>query len=130
MPRLSVILLVGLAGALGTLSRYFVSLWAGRALGTWFPYGTLIVNVVGCFLITLVAELALRTTLVSAEARVVLTAGFMGGLTTYSSFDLETTNLLRERAWASATANVAATLGLCFVAGLLGLLLGRRIAGT
>lgn len=124
------VLLIGLAGALGTLARYFVGLWAGRTLGTWFPYGTLIVNVVGCFLITLVTELALRTTLVSPTLRSILTTGFMGGLTTYSAFDLETTNLLRERAWASAAANVVVTLGLCFVAGLVGLLLGKRIAGS
>jgi fluoride exporter len=124
------VLLVGFAGALGTLTRYFVGLWAGRALGTVFPYGTLIVNVAGCFLITLVAELALRTTLVSPTVRLTLMTGFMGGLTTYSSFDLETTNLLRERAWAVAATNILLTLGLCFAAGLLGLLLGRRIAGS
>jgi fluoride exporter len=130
MPRLSVILLVGFAGALGTLARYFVSLWAGRTLGTAFPYGTLVVNVAGCFFITLVAELALRTTLVSPTLRLTLTTGFMGGLTTYSSFDLETTNLLREKAWASAAGNVLGTLALCFVAGIAGLLVARRIAGT
>jgi CrcB protein len=124
------VLLVGFAGALGSITRYLVGLWAGRTLPSWFPYGTLIVNVVGCFLITLVAELALRTTLVSPTMRLTLTTGFLGGLTTYSAFDLETTNLLRERAWSTATANVAVTLGLCFAAGLLGLLLGRRIAGT
>ena len=53
-------LLIGLAGALGTLSRYGIGLWARSALGTGFPYGTLIVNLVGCFLIALIAELALR----------------------------------------------------------------------
>jgi len=124
------VLLVGFAGGLGSMARYLVGLWAGRALPAWFPYGTLFVNVVGCFLITLVAELALRTTLVSPLVRLTLTTGFMGGLTTYSAFDLETTNLLRERAWATAAANVAVTLGVCFAAGVLGLLLGKRIAGS
>jgi CrcB protein len=124
------VLLVGFAGALGSIARYLVGLWAGRTLPSWFPYGTLIVNVVGCFLITLVAELALRTTLVSPTMRLTLATGFLGGLTTYSAFDLETTNLLRERAWSTAAANLLATLGLCFAAGLLGLLLGRRIAGS
>jgi CrcB protein len=122
-------LLIGLAGALGTLSRYAVGLWAGKALGTGFPYGTLIVNVVGCFLIALVSQLALSTTLISPTLRLTLTTGFMGGLTTYSSFNFETTNLLRERAWAAAAANVGVTVAACFVAGILGLITARRLAG-
>jgi len=71
-------LLIGLAGAAGTLSRYGVGLWARSALGTSFPYGTFIVNVVGCFLIALVSELAISTTLVSPTLRLALTTGFMG----------------------------------------------------
>jgi CrcB protein len=121
------VLLIALAGALGTLSRYFIGLWAGRALGTAFPYGTLIVNVVGCFLIALVYELALSTTLISPTLRLTLTTGFMGGLTTYSSFNYETTGLLRERAWTTGLLNVGGTLVACFVAGMLGLALARRV---
>ena len=124
------VLLIATAGALGTVTRYLVGLWAGRVLGAGFPYGTLIVNLVGCFLIALVSELALSTTLVSPTVRLTLTTGFMGGLTTYSSFNYETTNFLRERAVAEGLANVALTLAGCFVAGLLGLALGRRLAGT
>jgi CrcB protein len=123
------ILLIGLAGALGTLSRYGIGLWAGRALGTTFPYGTFIVNVVGCFFIALVSQLALSTTLIPPTLRLTLTTGFIGGLTTYSSFNNETTILLRERAWGAGLANVALTLGVCFVAGWLGLITGRRLAG-
>jgi CrcB protein len=122
------IFLIGLAGALGTLARYGIGLWAGRTLGTNFPYGTLIVNVTGCFLLALVAQLAILTTLVSPTLRLTLTTGFMGGMTTYSSFNLETTNLLRERAWAEGFANVGITLGACFVAGLLGLAVATRFA--
>jgi CrcB protein len=124
------VLLIALAGALGTLTRYFVGLWAERALGTGFPYGTLIVNVAGCFLIALVAQLALSTSLISPTLRLTLTTGFMGGLTTYSSFNYETTSLLRERAWAAGLANVGVTMVACFVAGMLGLALARRLAGS
>jgi len=124
------VILIGLAGALGTLSRYYVGVWAARAIGTGFPYGTLIVNVVGCFLIALIYELALTTTLISPSARLVLTTGFMGGLTTYSSFNYETTGLLRERALATGVLNLGVTLAGCFVAGLLGLALARRIAAS
>jgi fluoride exporter len=124
------VLLIGLAGALGTLARYFVGVYAGRSLGTGFPYGTLIVNVAGCFLIALVSQLALSTTLVSPTMRLTLTTGFMGGFTTYSSFNYETTSLLRERAWAVGAMNIGVTMVGCFVAGLLGLALARRIAGS
>lgn len=121
-------LLIAVGGALGTMARYGIGLWAGRTLGAAFPYGTFIVNVVGCFLIALVAELALSTAWFSPTLRLTLTTGFMGGLTTYSSFNLETTNLLRERGLAGGLANVGITLGGCFIAGLLGLALARQLA--
>ena|ERR1700722_14721116 len=126
---MSRVLLIGLAGALGTLSRYFVGVFAGRALGTAFPYATLIVNVLGCFLIALVSGLAISTTLVSPTLRMTLTTGFIGGFTTYSSFNYETTTLLRDRAWATGFTNIGVTMLGCFVAGLLGLAVARRIPG-
>ena len=116
-------------GACGTGARYLIGLWAGKALGTSFPYGTLIVNVVGCFLIAIITHVALTTSAVSPTLRLALTTGVMGGLTTYSSFNLETTNLLRERAWASAMLNVGATAVLGFVCGMLGLVIARRFVG-
>ncbi|MEO7111373.1 MAG: fluoride efflux transporter CrcB [Polyangiaceae bacterium] len=124
------IFFIGLAGALGTLSRYGIGVWAGKTLGTTLPYGTLIVNVIGCFLIALIAQLALSTTLIPPTARLALTTGFMGGLTTYSSFNLETTTLLRERGLAEGLGNVGVTLATCFIAGLLGLALARKIASA
>jgi fluoride exporter len=124
------LLFIGLAGALGTVCRYLVGLWAGDALGTGFPYGTFIVNVAGCFLIALVSQLALSTPLISPTARLTLTTGFMGGLTTYSTFNYETTELLREREWVAGLANIGVMFVACFVAGLLGLALGRRLAGV
>ena len=118
------------AGALGTATRYLVGLWAGRALGTAFPFGTLIVNIVGCFLIALVMQISLSTTLLSPTVRLTLTTGFMGGLTTYSSFNYETTRLLQEGAWGTGVLNVALTTSVCFVAGLLGMLLARKLLGA
>jgi fluoride exporter len=123
------VLLIGLAGAIGTLARYGVGLWAAKALGAGFPYGTLIVNVAGCFLITLVAHIALVTTLISPTMRLTLMTGFMGGLTTYSSFDFETTNLIRQGSWWLAGVNVVVTLSLCFGAGLAGLTLAKKAFG-
>jgi CrcB protein len=117
-------------GALGTGTRYLVSLWAGKALGTAFPFGTLIVNVVGCFLIAFVMQISLSTTLLSPTARLTLTTGFMGGLTTYSSFNFETTRLLQEGAWGTGLLNVVVTMSICFAAGLLGMLVARKLVGA
>jgi CrcB protein len=126
---MKLVLLIGLAGALGTLTRYGVGLWARSALGTTFPWGTFLVNVAGCFLIALVSQLAISTSAISPTLRLTLTTGFMGGLTTYSSFNYETTDLLRERAWIMGMANVGLTFVACFFAGLLGLVAARRLVG-
>jgi fluoride exporter len=123
------LLLIGLAGALGTTARYLVGLWAGRALGAGFPFGTLIVNIVGCFLIAAITEVALSTELISPTLRLTLTTGFMGGLTTYSSFNLETTRFFQERAWYAGLINFGATVVGCFLAGLLGFTAARRVFG-
>ena|SRR5579859_6159047 len=104
---MSRLLLIGFAGALGTIARYLVGIWASKTLGTAFPYGTLVVNVVGCFLIALVAQIAVSTTLISPTFRLTLTTGFMGGLTTYSSFNYETTRFFQDRAWAAGLTNSA-----------------------
>jgi fluoride exporter len=122
------LLLIGLAGALGTLTRYGVGLWAGRALGTSFPYGTLIVNVVGCFLISVIAYAA-ALQLISPTLRLTLATGFMGGLTTYSSFNLETTQFFQNRAWYAGFLNFGVTTMGCFIAGLLGFAVARRVLG-
>jgi fluoride exporter len=122
-------LLVCLAGAIGTGLRYGVGLWAGRAIGTGFPYGTLLVNVVGCFLIAAIAHVALVSTLVSDTLKVTLMTGFVGGLTTYSAFNLDTTRLLEQRAWALGALYVSLTLFVSFGAGLLGYAVARRLVG-
>jgi CrcB protein len=118
------------AGALGTGTRYLVGLWAAQRFGLGFPYATLIVNVVGCFLIALVFQLALLVTTFPVNLRLALTTGFMGGLTTYSSFNHETTSLVQTgQARVAALYFVATVLG-CVIAGLLGTLLARRLAGA
>jgi CrcB protein len=117
------------AGALGTGVRYLIGVWAGRTLGAGWPFGTLIVNVVGCLLIAAVAEIAMATTAISPTLRLTLTTGFIGGLTTYSSFNLEMTSLFGERAWLSGFAYFAITVLGCLLAGLLGFVVARRLVG-
>ncbi|HEX3346046.1 MAG TPA: CrcB family protein [Polyangiaceae bacterium] len=123
-------LLVGLAGAVGTWARYLVGLGAMRVLGAGFPYGTLVVNLVGCFFIAAVVQTALTTTFISPTLNLTLTTGFLGGLTTYSSFNLQTTQLLTSRAWPAAAANFGATVVGCFLAGLLGVVVAKRAFGA
>ncbi len=122
--------LLFVAGGVGTVVRYLVTLGAGKWLGAAFPYGTLAVNVLGCFLIAGIVHASLVRAGFSDELRLYLTTGLMGGLTTYSSFNLETTALMRTGAYGAAAANFGLTVGLCFVAGLLGLVAARAAFGA
>ena len=85
-------LLVMLGGSLGAASRYGVSLLTARLFGTQFPYGTLVVNLAGCFCIGLLFALADRSRLLTPDVRLLLVTGYLGALTTFSTFSLETVN--------------------------------------
>jgi CrcB protein len=117
-----------LGGALGTGSRHLVGLWAAKTLGTTFPHGTLIVNVVGSFLLSVVMTLSIDSGAIPLPVRLFLTTGVMGGFTTYSSFNYETIALFQSGAWGAAASNVLITLLACAASGLLGLFVGSRVA--
>jgi CrcB protein len=117
-----------LAGAAGTGARYLIALWAAQRLGSAFPYGTLIVNLVGCFAIAALMHAAL-TLGWSPSVRAAVTIGFIGGLTTYSSFNYETMRLFEESAPATAVVNVALTMLGGLMAGWLGLVASRQVLG-
>jgi len=101
------ILLIAMAGAVGTLARYWIGGLVQRSAGSGFPWGTFAVNMAGCFLFGLVWSLAEERMVISAEARVVVLVGFMGALTTFSSFIFETGTLMRDSQWALAFGNIA-----------------------
>jgi CrcB protein len=119
-----------LGGAAGTGARYLLSGWLMRTAGPGFPWGTLAVNVIGSFLLGLLMQIALATALFSPTLRLALTTGVMGGFTTYSTFNYETLQYLQQNDWLAAFANVAATLLVCLMAGALGVLGGRLLAGS
>jgi CrcB protein len=117
-----------LGGAAGTGARYLIAVWAAQRFGTAFPYGTLIVNLAGCFVIAAVMHAAL-TLGWSPTFRSAVTAGFVGGLTTYSSLNYETMRLFEDGTPAAAAANVALTLLGGFAFGWLGLVAAREVLG-
>jgi CrcB protein len=120
-------LLVCLGGAAGTGARYLLGGWVLRLMGPAFPFGTILINAVGSFLIAAIMHLGLEATVISADARVVLTTGVLGGFTTYSTFNYETLRLAQQGAWAFAALNLAVTVVACLLAGVLGLMVGRAL---
>jgi fluoride exporter len=119
--------LVCLGGAVGTGARYLLGGLALRWLGAEFPYGTLLVNVIGSFLIGAVQELARGTAALPEHVRVVVAVGVLGGFTTYSAFAHESIRLAAEGAWGTALLYVTLTTVVCFGACLLGVGLARLV---
>ncbi len=105
---------VFLGGGVGAVCRYLVTTQIGMRLGTFFPFGTLTVNVVGSLLMGLImgalAVLARTSGLLPEQVRLLLTVGFLGGFTTFSSFSLETLTLLRGGSYALAVVNIGANV--------------------
>jgi CrcB protein len=110
-----------LGGAIGSVARYPLAGWVMHHVADWrFPAGTFAVNVLGCLVAGLLAALGEKHDLLSADARVLLFSGLLGGFTTFSAFGLETMYLMKRGDWAFAAANVV----LSVIAGLAALWLG------
>jgi CrcB protein len=125
MPSIYSILFVATGGALGSVLRYLLGTWVQTASKSIdFPYGTLAVNLVGCFVIGLLAQLAEARGLFTSESRAFVFVGILGGFTTFSSFGNETVNLLRDGETWNALANVGANV----ILGLILVWLGRTVA--
>ncbi len=123
MKQFGSVMLVGTGGFLGSVARYLVALlFAPMAIG--FPFSTLTVNLVGSFLIGLLSELAVSTTLVSPEARLFLVTGFCGGFTTFSAYMYEHSMLMRDGQLFYAALYLAGSI----VGGLIALYTGALFA--
>ena len=103
------LILIGLAGFAGTVLRYGLSGWTARRFGETFPLGTLVVNLIGCFLAGLLFYLMFDRYLVNQTIRTVVIIGLLGGFTTFSSFGLQTFTLLRDGEVGLALLNIAAS---------------------
>lgn len=117
-------LLIALFGAIGTLARYGLQGIVQIRIGSTFPYGTLLVNLTGCFLLGLVGQLTLNRIIVPPEWRMAIAVGFFGGYTTFSSFGWETAKMFEAGEWLRASSYVAASV----VFGLLLSVAGIRLA--
>lgn len=125
---------VALGGALGSVSRFWLNGLVSDKLGATFPWGTLAVNVSGSFVIGLIGALVMAEGRMDSQSRMFATQflmiGVCGGFTTFSSFSLQTLNLLRDREWLYAGGNMILSVVLCLIAVWLGWLLGAMVNTT
>ncbi len=121
------IFLLALGGGLGTLARYGLSSFIQQVHGGQFPVGTLLVNVVGCFVIGFLMETFQARRWGSQEVRGFMTVGFLGAFTTFSTFSYETNSLLRGGQWRMGTANLAVSVVLGLAAVELGAAAARAL---
>jgi len=111
----------------GGLTRYYLSGWIYTLLGRAFPYGTFAVNIIGAYLIGLIMELGLRSTVIPDTLRLGLTVGFLGGLTTFSTFSYETFSLLEDGRFLVAFTNILASVAVCLLFTWLGIITVRTL---
>lgn len=119
------LILIGTGGFIGSVSRYLTSIYATRLFESTFPYGTLIVNVVGSLFVGIIFGFSDRFNWLSPEWRFFLATGFCGGYTTFSTFSFETMNLLREADWYLGFLNISLNVIICLAATFLGNFLVR-----
>ena len=124
---MKILLSVALGGALGAVSRYYVMSHVGHWLGLSFPYGTIIVNVLGSFILGALTEIMALTWSVSPEVRAFLIVGVLGSFTTFSAFSLDVLYLFERGQTTSAAVYIAASVVLAILAFVLGMRLFRLI---
>jgi fluoride exporter len=118
------IFLIALFGAIGTLARYGLQGVVQIRMGGTFPYGTLLINLTGCFLLGLIGQFTLNRMVISPDFRMAIAVGFFGGYTTFSSFGWETAKMLEDGEWLRASTYIGASV----IAGLLLSIGGIRLA--
>ncbi len=121
------VLAIGIGGAIGSLLRFWMSTWVHSLAGRGFPYGTFAVNVLGCFVMGILFVLFTERFRDNTVLRAGVLIGVLGGFTTFSSFSIETFNLIEQGAHLKALTNMAASLVLCIGGTWFGVIIGRQI---
>ncbi|MBV1875976.1 MAG: fluoride efflux transporter CrcB [Cycloclasticus sp.] len=121
------LLAIAAGGSIGAVMRFAMSTGVYNWLGREFPYGTLAVNVIGSLLMGLLYELFLQRLSVSPEVRALLLVGILGAFTTFSTFSIETINLIEQGYLVKAIVNVLASVILCVLAAWVGLQIARQL---
>ncbi|MBB4120395.1 fluoride efflux transporter CrcB [Martelella radicis] len=124
---LSHALIVAAGGALGSVGRYLVGVFAIRLWGPHFPWGTFVVNIVGSLMIGILVEAVARALNQSADMRMFIVTGFLGGFTTFSSFSLDAMTMIERGDVLHAVAYITASVGLALIAVFAGLAIGRMV---
>lgn len=124
---MSEIFWVALGGSIGAVSRFCIGNYTASKLGTNFPYGTLLANILGCFIIGLFMTIITEKITVNPIWRLLITVGFLGGLTTFSSFSYESIKLLQESQYILAAYNIGVNLLFSFLATIGGMFLAKII---
>ena len=120
------LLLIAVFGAIGTLARYGFQGLVQVKMGSTFPYGTLAINLTGCFFLGLIGQFTLNRMVISPELRMAIAVGFFGGYTTFSSFGWETAKMLEAGEWLWATTYVASSVVLGLFLSVAGIRLASR----
>lgn len=121
------VLMVALGGALGAVSRFLLGNQVGKAMGSAWPYGTFIINIIGCFCMGVLMTVIVERQLLPAAWRLFLCVGFLGGFTTFSSFGYEAVSLFSKGELIGAVGYVGGSVLVGLVAAVIGVMIGRAI---
>ncbi len=125
---MSQVLAIGIGGAIGSVLRYWLSAWVHSLAGRGFPYGTLVVNVLGCLAMGFLFVLLVERLGDNPVLRAGLLIGVLGGFTTFSSFSIETFSLIEQGAWIGAGVNAVTSVVACVGATWIGVIVARQLS--